>query len=91
MEPPAETLGGGWGEGHPNLPEGLAGHFLREELELNARLKEIEFPAPVSYVYNPLEYAWESHRLYVEQYCRSRKEVLILGMNPGPFGMVQTG
>ncbi|XP_060678357.1 single-strand selective monofunctional uracil DNA glycosylase-like [Hemiscyllium ocellatum] len=77
--------------GGDGLPEGLAGRFLQEELDLNARLKGIEFPAPVSYIYNPLEYAWEPHRAYVERYCCSPKEVLILGMNPGPFGMVQTG
>ncbi|XP_072422715.1 LOW QUALITY PROTEIN: single-strand selective monofunctional uracil DNA glycosylase-like [Chiloscyllium punctatum] len=87
MESLAEPVPVGWG----SLPEGLAGSFLQEELELNARLKGIAFPAPVSYIYNPLEYAWEPHRAYVERYCRSPKEVLILGMNPGPFGMVQTG
>ncbi|XP_041038454.1 single-strand-selective monofunctional uracil-DNA glycosylase 1 [Carcharodon carcharias] len=80
-----------WGEETPALPEGLAGSFLRAELELNTVLRVMEFPQPVSYVYNPLEYAWEPHRVYVEKYCQSQKEVLLLGMNPGPFGMVQTG
>ena len=42
-------------------------------------------------IYNPLEYAWEPHRNYVEKYCSQRKTVLFLGMNPGPYGMAQTG
>ncbi|XP_059812187.1 single-strand-selective monofunctional uracil-DNA glycosylase 1 [Hypanus sabinus] len=71
--------------------EGLAAEFLSLELELCAQLKEVKFPPPVSYVYNPLEYAWEPHRCYVQKYCSSPKEVLFLGMNPGPFGMAQTG
>lgn len=70
---------------------GVAASFLRVELELNARLREMEFSHPVCYVYSPLEYAWDPHRSYVEKYCSSPKEVLFLGMNPGPFGMVQTG
>ncbi|XP_067833035.1 single-strand selective monofunctional uracil DNA glycosylase-like [Heptranchias perlo] len=71
--------------------DGVAASFLRAELELNARLREMEFSDPVCCVYSPLEYAWEPHRAFVEKYCRSPKEVLFLGMNPGPFGMVQTG
>jgi single-strand selective monofunctional uracil DNA glycosylase len=42
-------------------------------------------------VYNPLEYAWQAHRTYLERYGNSRKRVLYLGMNPGPWGMAQTG
>ncbi|XP_069762283.1 single-strand selective monofunctional uracil DNA glycosylase [Narcine bancroftii] len=71
--------------------EGVAESFLHLELELLALLREIQFPPPVCHVYNPLEYAWEPHRCYVEKYCSSQKDVLFLGMNPGPFGMVQTG
>ncbi|XP_067881049.1 single-strand-selective monofunctional uracil-DNA glycosylase 1 [Heterodontus francisci] len=79
------------GDGCPPQGEGLADAFLRLELELNARLRELPFAPPVCYVYSPLEYAWEPHRAYVEMYCQAPKEVLFLGMNPGPFGMVQTG
>ncbi|XP_058717122.1 single-strand selective monofunctional uracil DNA glycosylase [Poecile atricapillus] len=39
----------------------------------------------------PLEYAWEPHRSFVRRYLRSPKPILFLGMNPGPFGMAQTG
>ena len=44
----------------------------------------------VACAYNPLEYAWEAHRAYL-QMARHGPEVLFVGMNPGPFGMVQTG
>lgn len=43
------------------------------------------------YIYNPLSYAWDMHKAYLEKYVKSTAEVLFLGMNPGPFGMMQTG
>lgn len=42
-------------------------------------------------VYNPLRYAWEVHEAYLRRYARGGQGVLFLGMNPGPFGMAQTG
>lgn len=51
----------------------------------------LRFASPVDYVYNPLDYAWEAHRAYLERWGRGPREVLLLGMNPGPFGMAQTG
>lgn len=42
-------------------------------------------------VYNPVSYAWESHSMYLSRYVRPGQRNLFLGMNPGPFGMVQTG
>ena len=56
-----------------------------------APLGALQFPAPVACVYHPLDYAWDVHRQYLERYGGGRKQVLLLGMNPGPFGMVQTG
>ena len=50
-----------------------------------------EFAAPVAYVYDPIVYAWRAHEIYLRRYANGRKRVLFLGMNPGPFGMVQTG
>ena len=44
-----------------------------------------------SHVYNPLVYAWEAHREYLRRYGAKRGRVLLLGMNPGPWGMAQTG
>lgn len=54
-------------------------------------LKSLKFSRPVTHVYNPLEYARESHDVYFERYGQVPKEFLLLGMNPGPFGMAQTG
>ena len=51
----------------------------------------LRFGRPVTHVYNPLEYARRPHDAYVACYGSTRKRVLLLGMNPGPFGMVQTG
>jgi single-strand selective monofunctional uracil DNA glycosylase len=58
---------------------------------LSRRVATLRFAAPVCCVYNPLEYAREPHELYLSRYGGGRKEVLLLGMNPGPFGMAQTG
>ncbi len=58
---------------------------------LKAELAGLCFSEPVTHVYNPLEYAWESHRAYLERFGKGRKRVVMLGMNPGPYGMAQTG
>ena len=58
---------------------------------LKEQVNTLEFTPPVAYVYNPLEYAWEPHRAYLERWARPGIEALMLGMNPGPWGMVQTG
>ena len=54
-------------------------------------IADLEFSAPVTHVYNPLVYAQKSHEAYLRRYGTSPKEVLLLGMNPGPWGMAQTG
>ncbi len=51
----------------------------------------LRFSAPTDYVYNPLVYAWASHRAYLRKHGAGSKRVVFLGMNPGPFGMAQTG
>ncbi len=58
---------------------------------LSRAVDELEFSPPVSYVYNPLAYAREPHERYLEMYGSGSREVVLLGMNPGPFGMAQTG
>jgi single-strand selective monofunctional uracil DNA glycosylase len=54
-------------------------------------LEPLRFGPPVTHVYNPLEYARKPHDLYWERYGNRPKEVVLLGMNPGPWGMAQTG
>ncbi len=51
----------------------------------------LRFQAPVAFVYNPLDYAWSAHETYLRRFARTPKRIVFLGMNPGPFGMVQTG
>jgi len=58
---------------------------------LRREVHRLRFAKPVSHVYNPLEYAWKPHARYLERYGGGRKEVILLGMNPGPWGMAQTG
>lgn len=59
--------------------------------ELSAAVASLKFSAPVAYVYNPLEYARETHEEFLARYGNGKKRVVFLGMNPGPFGMAQTG
>jgi single-strand selective monofunctional uracil DNA glycosylase len=59
--------------------------------KLSKSVEEIPFSPPVHTVYNPLRYAAGPHRQYLERWGAPPREVLLLGMNPGPFGMVQTG
>ncbi len=59
--------------------------------ELSRAAGRLEFGPPVERVYNPLDYAWRPHRLYLERYGGAPKEVVLVGMNPGPWGMAQTG
>lgn len=59
--------------------------------QLSATVDRLAFAPPVSHVYNPLDYAWAPHEKYLRRYGATRKRVVLLGMNPGPFGMVQCG
>ncbi len=59
--------------------------------ELSRRLAPLKFGPPVTHVYDPLDYAWGPHALYLSRYGAGPKEVLLFGMNPGPWGMAQTG
>jgi single-strand selective monofunctional uracil DNA glycosylase len=59
--------------------------------ELGAACGRLRFGGPVAYIYNPLQYAWAGHARYLERFATSHRRVLFVGMNPGPFGMMQTG
>lgn len=66
-------------------------HLVAISRELCARVEELRFPS-VAVVYNPLVYARAPHEAYLERWGAKRpREVLMVGMNPGPFGMAQTG
>jgi single-strand selective monofunctional uracil DNA glycosylase len=54
-------------------------------------LRPLRFGPPVTHVYNPLEYARNPYNTYLKRFAKKPKEILLLGMNPGPWGMAQTG
>ena len=58
---------------------------------LSSSVSDLQFVEPVAFVYNPLDYAWLCHQQYLDRFANSTKKVIFLGMNPGPWGMAQTG
>ena len=64
-------------------------------IELSAKLADevnsLSFSEPVHTVYNPLIYARDIHNAYLSTFGEGTKEVVFVGMNPGPYGMAQTG
>ena len=58
---------------------------------LSEKCSALKFNPPVEAVYNPLDYAREPHEKYLKLAGSSEKKVIFLGMNPGPWGMAQTG
>ncbi len=65
--------------------------LARVARDLERDLHGLEFGAPVTHVYNPLQYARATYADYVNRYGSPPKEVVLVGMNPGPWGMAQTG
>ncbi|WP_291988991.1 uracil-DNA glycosylase family protein [Candidatus Accumulibacter sp. ACC007] len=70
---------------------GVAETLIAAARQLSAGLAALRFSPPVSHTYDPLTYAWAAHEMYLRRYAVGRRRVLFLGMNPGPFGMVQCG
>lgn len=58
---------------------------------LSEQVDALSFAPPTEYIYNPLDYAWDAHVQYLERFAATKKRILFLGMNPGPFGMAQIG
>lgn len=58
--------------------------------ELGDALRPLRF-STASHVYLPTDYARRTHEAYLKRFGGGRKRVLFLGMNPGPYGMAQTG
>ncbi|MES2440643.1 MAG: uracil-DNA glycosylase family protein [Verrucomicrobiota bacterium] len=58
---------------------------------LAEELRGLAFSPPVSCVYRTLDYTWQAHSEYLKRFGKGKKRVVFLGMNPGPFGMAQTG
>ena len=51
----------------------------------------LRFGPPTACVYNPLVYARRPHEAYLGRYAKQGVDTLLVGMNPGPGGMAQTG
>jgi single-strand selective monofunctional uracil DNA glycosylase len=64
---------------------------IKAAANLRDGVSRLRFGPPVTHVYNPLDYAWAAHEAYLRRYAKGKKRVIFLGMNPGPFGMAQTG
>lgn len=58
---------------------------------LRKRISRLQFSRPVTHVYNPLQYAAPMVETYLHRYANAPRRVLLVGMNPGPWGMAQTG
>lgn len=65
--------------------------LVRISRELSRAVDALSFGDPVTHVYNPLAYARQPHEQYLRRFGDGPKEVVLVGMNPGPFGMAQTG
>ena len=69
----------------------LAAELLKIETVLADELLKLDFDVKVSHIYNPVDYAYKPHFEYYRKFCQSSAEVIMIGLNPGPFGMSQTG
>ncbi len=69
-----------------------AAQLIEAAHKFAAEADALTFNSPKIYrIYNPLRYAWAAHRRYIEKYGEGEKRILFVGMNPGPWGMAQTG
>ena len=68
-----------------------ADSLISAAAQLRDALAPLHFSAPTAHVYCPLDYAWAPHQTYLRRFGDSRKKVILVGMNPGPWGMTQTG
>ena len=73
-------------------PLDLAEQLMAIEEKLADDLMKLNYEFPVEYTYNPIKHAKELHYNFLKKYyTEGPKPILFLGMNPGPWGMVQTG
>ena len=69
----------------------VSNQLIEAARSLSSEVDKLHFSSPVTHVYNPLNYAWQAHEAYIRKWGNSSKRILFMGMNPGPFGMAQTG
>jgi single-strand selective monofunctional uracil DNA glycosylase len=72
--------------------DGVVEELIGSARELRSAVDALRFAPPVAHVYDPLGYAWAPHERYLRRYGAGPPgRVVLVGMNPGPFGMTQTG
>lgn len=71
--------------------ETIADSLIVAGRELADELRVLKFSEPVTHTYLTVDYAAAGYEGYLEKYGNTQKKVLMLGMNPGPYGMAQTG
>jgi single-strand selective monofunctional uracil DNA glycosylase len=70
---------------------GVRKKIIAAARKLSDQVDALSFSEPVTHVYNPLGYAWKAHEAYISRVNDRGVRTLFLGMNPGPWGMAQTG
>ena len=73
------------------MSSAIARELIAAAHALSRDLAALRFAPPVAHVYDPLQYAFAPYQAYVERFGATHKRIVLLGMNPGPFGMMQTG
>ena len=69
----------------------MSDSLIKAARKLSEAVNSLSFGSPTSCIYNPLDYARGIHQQYLQLAEQGKKKVVLLGMNPGPFGMAQTG
>ncbi|MEM1211685.1 MAG: uracil-DNA glycosylase family protein [Planctomycetota bacterium] len=70
----------------------LSDGMMASARALSATMDGLRFGEPVTHIYNPLRYAWAMHEAFLQKGTPKKTGgVVLLGMNPGPWGMAQTG
>lgn len=69
----------------------IAEELIKAGKDLSQKVDCLKFREPTTHIYNPLAYAWNAHEAYIRKWGNSPKKILFMGMNPGPYGMAQTG
>ena len=69
----------------------IATELIAASRVLADELRDLSFSDPVSHTYLTVDYAADGYESYLKKFGNSKKRVLMLGMNPGPYGMAQTG
>jgi len=81
-------------EAAPDRPGGarrLDRRLAAATRRLRTAVDALSFSPPVTHVYNPIDYARRPYAAYLRNFAAAPKRVILLGMNPGPYGMAQTG